>query len=80
MKEKVLDLWIAQLSLEKVKEKLEEEKAKIKDIIVSMTDDELTLLMDSFHSRQKEDFDLEVPDCVVYAIHELADREDAERA
>ena len=70
-KTKIIDLWIIQRNVDKLKEKL-------KDLIGSMTDEELTLLVDAFYDHQMKEIETEFPDCIVYAIHEMADREDKE--
>lgn len=76
MKEKLLDLWISQLNVDKIKEKLNEEEKKMQDIVESMTNEELIVFVEYFNKHH--DIDDVVPDCLVYALHELEDREEKE--
>lgn len=76
MQEKLLDLWMSQLNLERIQEKLNEEEKKMQDIVESMTNEELIVFVEAFNKHH--DIDDKVPDCLIYALHELEDREDVE--
>lgn len=70
---KLIEMWTIQLSIEKLNEQIKEETEKLKTAIKDMDDEELTLLLESFNRPEMEDY---VPDCLVYAIHELEKREE----
>ena len=72
-----IDLWIAQRELDKQKQKVEEEKEKLKELVKNASYEELVLLMDDFYAREKKNVETEIPELVVFVIHELVDRDDA---
>jgi molecular chaperone GrpE (heat shock protein) len=78
MKENIIDLWIMQREIDKLKELLDKDRERLKAFVKASTTQDLVMLMDSYYEAEKRNAVTEVPDLVVYVIHELAAREDEE--
>ena len=75
MNDKFTNLWIIQSEMDRLNKLLSDEMTKMYDIISSITDEELHEIIQVFHERAKADIEIDVPDFVIYALHELEDRE-----
>lgn len=75
MKDKFANLWNIQCEMDRLNRLLSDEMTKMYDIISSMTDEELREIIQAFYERTKSEVEIDVPDLVIYALHELEDRE-----